>query len=133
MLGCLGLLGATAALNWHGWRADLALQAATRQVVADLAFARLRAAATNRSHRLLVEAGEAAYRIQGNSDSGYQDVRRPVRLPFGVQVASCNASGGAFTFRPRGNAATFGTLTLRNDAGRERLVVVDIAGRVRVQ
>lgn len=133
VLGLLGLLGASAATNWHGWRAELALQAATRQVVADLAFARLRAAATNRSHRLLLLAGETSYRLQWNTGSGYADVRRPLRLPSGVQIASCNAAGAAFTYRPRGNAATFGTLTLANDVGRQRLIVVDIAGRVRVQ
>jgi Tfp pilus assembly protein FimT len=127
------LLAAGAAFHWREWEQELALQAAAQQVVADLALARLRAAASNCSHRLLLPEGQDRYRVQVRTGSGYQDSAAPRSLPRGVRVASCNAAGSAFTFRPRGNAATFGTLRLRNARGRERAVVVDIAGRVRTQ
>lgn len=54
-------------------------------------------------------------------------------LPREVTIASCNAVAQAITFRPRGNAATFGTVVLRNGLGEEKRVVVDIAGRIRLQ
>ncbi len=109
------------------------MQAAAQQVMADLALVRLRAAATNRSHRLLLPEGEAAYRLQARNGTTYVDTHSPRRLPRGVHIVACNATASSFTFRPRGNAATFGTLRLRNAAGSERSVILDIAGRVRVQ
>ena len=58
--------------------------------------------------------------------------RRP-SLPRGVELVDCTAKGAAITFRPLGQASTFGTIRLRNEDGLERSVVVDIAGRLRVQ
>ena len=49
------------------------------------------------------------------------------------QVVDCTAAGDGVGFRPRGYAITFGTITLRNASGDERRVIVDIAGRMRVQ
>ncbi len=119
--------------QWQHAREGMALRTAARQVMLDLLGIRLRAAATNRSHRLVFPAAAASYQRQWRIGSTYTNVGPPVSLPAGVTVASCNAAGQAITFRPRGNAATFGTIVLRNRRGAQRQVVVDIAGRVRLQ
>jgi hypothetical protein len=99
----------------------------------DLMSTRLRAVASNRNHRVVFPVGAASYQRQWRNGSVYTDLGGPIALPRGIVVASCNAAGQAITYRPRGNAATFGTIVLRNQHGEERQVVVDIAGRVRVQ
>ncbi len=129
----IGLAATMALFQWSHARDGAALRAAARQVMLDLFSVRLRAAATNRTHRLVFSAGAASYQPQWRNGSAYANLGPPVPLPQGVTVASCNATGQAIAFRPRGNAATFGTVVLRNRRGEERGVVVDIAGRVRLQ
>lgn len=114
------------------WLPDLRLDAAARQVVMDLRLARARAMAEQERRRLLVAAGAGVYLRQRAAGSSWSDDGPPVSLPDGIRAVACTAPGGAFTFAPRGTAATFGTLALRNVRGRERRIVVDIVGRVRV-
>ena len=59
--------------------------------------------------------------------------RRRRDCPTACIVVDCTAAGDGVGFRPRGYAITFGTITLRNASGDERRVIVDIAGRMRVQ
>ena len=47
--------------------------------------------------------------------------------------STARRSASSVGFRPRGHAATFGSVTLRDADGDERRVVVDIAGRMRVE
>ena len=113
-----------------GWRLD----AAARQVVLDLGVARLRAIAESTGHRLRFPTPAAAYGHEREDDTGrYAPLGRPRALPEGVQIVRCTARGSAVTFRPRGQASTFGTITLRAASGGERRVIVDIAGRARIE
>jgi prepilin-type N-terminal cleavage/methylation domain-containing protein len=120
-------------LSHHAMRPELDLSGAARQVVMDLKVARMRAATEGVNHRIVFTAGGASYQPQRQGGSSYNDIGAPVQLPDGIVVTGCTASGSAIAFRPRGNAATFGTVTVRNSRGEVRLVIVDIAGRVRVQ
>ncbi|MGD9765806.1 MAG: prepilin-type N-terminal cleavage/methylation domain-containing protein [Candidatus Binatia bacterium] len=109
------------------------LSAAARQVVMDLKLVRARAIGAGITHRLRFAVPGTAYQQERRSGSGYAAAGPPTQLPDGVQVVECTAGGGGVAFRPRGYAASFGTITLRNRAGHERRVVVDIAGRLRVR
>ena len=40
-----------------------------------------------------------------------------VRLPRGILISDCTATENGISFKPRGNAATFGTVILRNGNG----------------
>lgn len=112
------------------WR----LQAAARQVVMDLKLARARAIASGTSQRLRFAVPGAAYQHERQRAPGAYAASGPATaLPDGVTVADCTAAGDAVSFRPRGHAASFGTITLRNRYDETRRVVVDIAGRLRVQ
>jgi type IV fimbrial biogenesis protein FimT len=113
-----------------GWR----LNAAARQVVMDLKQARGRAIAESATHRVRFAAPGSAYQLERQQPAGtYAAVGPATNLPDGIAVVECTALGASVGFRPRGHAATFGTIRLRNGSGEERRVVVDIAGRMRVQ
>ena len=121
------------AINHHAVRPHLLLGMAARQVVMELKVARMHAVARNANHRVVFPSGGSNYQRQRKQGSSYIDDGAPVPLPAGVVISGCNAVGSAIGFRPRGNAATFGTVTLQNAGGEVLRVIVDIAGAVRVQ
>lgn len=112
------------------WR----LSAGTRQVVMDLKLTRARAAAGGAAHRLRFSVPGTRYQLERQRPGGAYAASGPATaLPDGVRIVDCTAAGDAVAFRPRGHAVTFGTIMLENAAGDRRRVVVDIAGRLRVQ
>lgn len=129
----VAVLSGTAIVQWAHLQDGFALHTGAWQVMLDLLAVRVRAAATNSTHRVVFPSGADAYVAQVRQGGTYTATGPPVALPRGVRILRCNATGQAITFRPRGNAATFGTIVLQNRAGRERSVIVDIAGRVRFQ
>lgn len=133
VLSLASILAGIGVLGHQALRPGLDLHAAARQVVMDLKVARMRAAAQRVNHRIVFTEGGASYQPQRQEGSGYTDVGAPAPLPRGIVVAECTANNNAIGFRPRGNAASFGTVTLRNANGDTRQVVVDIAGHVRVR
>jgi len=136
LLTALALAAALSALALPDLRRGLAawrLNAAARQVVMDLKLARAHAIADGATQRLRFTVAAAVYQRERQGRAGYLAVAPPTQLPDGILVADCTAAGDGVGFRPRGLAATFGTITLRDARGEERKVVVDIAGRMRVQ
>jgi type IV fimbrial biogenesis protein FimT len=128
------ILAAAALPSLAAMMRDWRLAAAARQLVLDLKVARMQAIAESTDHRLRLPVPGSAYLRESREGSGaYAVDGPPTELPRGIELAGCTANGGAVTFRPLGNASTFGTITLRNEDGAERSVVVDIAGRLRVQ
>jgi len=129
-----GVLGAIAAPAYRralaGWR----LSAAARQVVLDLKIARARAILDSATHRVRFSAPGSSYQHERQRPSGtYEPTGPPTTLPADVSVIACTASGSGISFRPRGNAGAFGSVSLGNSDGDLRAVIVDIVGRVRVQ
>ena len=113
-----------------GWR----LNAAARQVVMDLKLTRARAILDSATHRLRFAVPGTTYQHERQRPSGtYDGVGPPIGLPSDVEIADCSGAGSGISFRPRGQAGAFGTVTLRNHDGDQRAVVVDIVGRTRVQ
>jgi general secretion pathway protein H len=133
VVGLMSILAGTAVLAHQAARPMLDLSAGVRQVAMELRVARMRAISDGVGYRVVFAAGGAAYQKQRQGSSTYLDDGPPVALPRGVVVAGCNGSGGAISFRPRGNAGSFGTVTIQNGNGDQRQVVVNIAGRVRIQ
>lgn len=130
-----GLIGVLTALGtWRAidWLPELRLDAAARQVVLDLRLARGRAMAEQRQRRLVFSLADGAYRRQRRTGDAYEDDGPAAALPPGIRLADCSAPGDAIAFGPRGTASSFGTVVLRNARGRERRVIVDMVGRVRV-
>jgi prepilin peptidase dependent protein A len=128
------LLAGAALLNGPRLLAGWRLGAAARQIVMDLKLARARAILSSATHRVHFAVPGATYCHERQSPSGTYDPIAPATgLPSDVSIAACTAAGAGISFRPRGNAGAFGTVTLRNAYGDQRTVVVDIVGRVRVQ
>jgi hypothetical protein len=112
-----------------GWR----LNATVRQVVMDLRVTRVRAMSEKVDRRLRLPAG-AAYQPQRKAPNGtYVDDGPPTALADGIRIVACTGAGSSISFRPAGYAGAFGTITLADGLGGERRVIVDIAGRTRVQ
>lgn len=132
-LSLVSILAGIGVLSHNALRPRLNLGMAMRQVVMDLQVTRMRAVAHNTNHRIVFSAGGTGYQLQRQTGTAYDDEGAPVALPTGIAVLDCTARDSTITFRPRGNASSFGTVTLGNTAGDVRLVVVDIAGQVRVQ
>ncbi|MEO8601833.1 MAG: GspH/FimT family protein [bacterium] len=112
-----------------GWR----LNAAARQVVMDLKLARSRAIIGGASARVHFIVPSNRYQHERQRGGAYVATDPPTLLPDDVAIIDCTAAGDGVGFRPRGLAATFGTIALRDGLGNERRVVVDIAGRMRIQ
>jgi hypothetical protein len=132
-LGLASVLAAAGVLSHQALRPGLNLMTATRQVVMVLLATRMRAVTRNTDLRIVFSNGSTSYRLQARNGNTYDDEGAPVALAPGVTIVDCTARASAISFRPRGNAGTFGTVTLQNSRGDVRRVVVDIAGQVRVQ
>lgn len=137
LLVAMTLCAALAAAALVGYRRMLAgwqLNAATRQVVMDLKLARARAMLGAATHRVRFIVPGRRYRHERRRPSSTYEALGPAStVPSGVEIVSCSGAGSAISFRPRGHAAAFGTIALRNGDGDRRSVVVDIVGRMRVQ
>lgn len=130
---CAVLTG-TALLGVQRMLADWRLSAAARQVLMDLKLARARAIVSSAAQRVRFPASATRYQHERQRPSGtYEPIGPPTELPPDVAIVGCSGAGSGISFRPRGYAGAFGTVTLRNRDGAERAVVVDIVGRLRVQ
>ncbi len=110
------------------------LGSAVRQVVLDLRMARVRSISETRSHRLRFRMASTHYQPEARDDRReYTATGAPRTLPDGVSVVECTGRSEAIGFHPRGNASSFGTITLRGRGGERVEVVVDMVGRVRVR
>lgn len=132
-LSLLSVLGAVAVLSHQAMRPGLDLNAAARQIVMDLKVARMRAVARNTNERIVFTAASDTYQTQQKAGDTYTNDGVATALPRGIVVVECTARDAAISFRPRGTAGNFGTVSMRNSRGDVRQVVVDIAGQVRLQ
>jgi prepilin-type N-terminal cleavage/methylation domain-containing protein len=133
-LAVAAVVAGGAMLGLRDLRDRWALGAGVRQIVLDLRMARVRSIAEARPHRLLFEVPAETYRREAREDGrSYIELGRSRHLPDGVKVAGCTARDSAIGFQPRGNAASFGSVTLQGRGGAVRQVTVDMVGRIRVQ
>jgi prepilin-type N-terminal cleavage/methylation domain-containing protein len=128
-----GALAAIGVLRWSDMMSGWRLGAAVRQIVLELKVARMQAVSENTDRRVRLPVPGSSYLRERRESSAYVADGRATALPEGVDVIDCTAKGSAITFRPLGHASTFGTIRLRNEDGAERSIVVDMAGRLRVQ
>ncbi len=132
VLSIASVLAGTTVLAHQALRPGLILSMAARQVVMDLKIARMRAVTDHVSYRLRFPGGSGTYQAQRKSGTGYDDEGRPVPLPQGIIVVDCTGRDQSISFVPRGNAGSFGTVTIGNARGEARHISVNIAGQVRV-
>jgi len=119
-------------LAYRDLRQSLRLSRAAQQMSIDLQRARIQAIALGSEQRLKLTIGAATYSLQRREPVDWIEATPPLSLPAGVHITACSAPGGIFRFTPRGNAASFGAITIGDSSGGTRQVIVNIAGRVRI-
>lgn len=129
-LAVLGGVAAGAVLVWPRIDAGLRLEAAVRQLAADLHDARGLAVASAARTRVVLAAGATAYDVERADDDGAFQRRARRALPRGIRVAAVN-SGGDLVFTARGNAEN-GTVTLADGRGARKSLRLNQRGRVTV-
>ena len=132
VLSLLSILAGIGVLGHQALRPRLNLGLAARQVVMDLRMARMHAVTDHVNYRVVFFNGSRTYQAQRKSGHEYSNDGLPVSLPEDTVIADCTANGHSISFVPRGNAGSFGTITIRNTMNEVRHVSVNITGRVRV-
>jgi Tfp pilus assembly protein FimT len=143
-LTLLAILMAIATLQLPPLLSQASLRDATRQMVANLQYVRMKAVSQNRRLRVTFRPVTEDYIVDKDEEGAWQrqllashsaeavpDATIP--LPRGVRIATVN-SGGDIIFLPRGAVDGGISITLGTLSGPEtRRVVVNLAGRVRVE
>jgi len=107
-------------------RDDYVLSSAARDVASALHSARIRAVSRNQDCRFRVTS-QVTYAIECEDATWVLD--KTVVLPRGIAIAA-NARP---EFHRLGNVSPTATITLSNAAGRQRKVIVNNGGRIRLQ
>jgi len=102
------------------------LDATARQVAGKMQSARILAVSRNRDCRVRVTS-EVSYLIE--CEDPLWVTEESIVLPRGIRIAA-NASP---RFHRRGNASPTATISISDSRSRSRRVIVNIAGRVRVE
>ena len=143
-LTLLGILGAVLTLQLRPLLAQTRLHDATRQMVANLQYVRMKAVSQNCRLRVTFRPATPDYVVDKDEDGVWQRqllhshsagvvAEAAIPLPRDVRIASVN-SGGDVIFLPRGVVDGGISITLGAVSGGEtRRVVVNLAGRVRVE
>ena len=143
-LSLLGILAAMLSLQFAPLLAQTHLHDATRQMVANLQYVRMKAISQNRRLRVTFRSDTQDYIIEKDEDGvwrrqllhSHSETEVPdatVPLPRRVRIVTVN-SGGDIIFLPRGAVDGGISITLGVTSGGETSrVVVNLAGRVRVE
>ncbi|MEA2627023.1 MAG: Type transport protein GspH [Candidatus Binatota bacterium] len=137
VLGILAALFAAALPRASSLVPRLLLDRAARTLAADLVLARTEAIARNTRVRVIARLEQRRYDVEYDAEGDFVAEGISRALPGGVvfdSAATTRKSGDrvSITFQPRGHTADNATLALAA-AGANRRVVVNSAGRVRVE
>jgi type IV fimbrial biogenesis protein FimT len=143
-LTLLGILLAIVTLQLPPLLSQTALREATRQMVTNLQYVRMKAVSQNRRLRVTFRQVSEDYIVDKDEEGVWQRqllashsvetvADATIPLPRGVRIAAVN-SGGDIIFLPRGAVDGGISITLGTANGTDtRRVVVNLAGRVRVE
>ena len=143
-LAILGILVGLASLQVAPWRSRTRLDSGARQIVTDLQLVRMKAVAQNRRFRVIFRPRTRDYLVERDEGGVWQRhllhghgagpaAGTLTVLPPTVDITAVN-SGGDIVFVPRGHVDGGITVTLgAAPGGATRRVVVNLAGRVRIE
>lgn len=144
VLAALTILGAIAFLQIQPFLSRARLHTGARQVNSDLQFTRAKSVSQNRRFRVIFRAATNDYIVERNESGPWyryflhghtteEVADATISLPSGVRIVSVN-SGGDVMFLPRGSVDGGITIILGTTTGEEtRQVIVNLAGRVRIE
>jgi prepilin-type N-terminal cleavage/methylation domain-containing protein len=144
VIAVLGILGGIVSLRMAPLLAAAHLHSGVRQIAADLQLARTKAIAQNRRFRVTFRPGPNDYVVEKDEGGSWQPQLlhghqadpgegAPLTLPPGVRITAVN-SGGDVIFIPRGHVDGGITITVGSNQGAgTRRVIINLAGRVRIE
>jgi Tfp pilus assembly protein FimT len=144
VLTLVGILSGAVSLRLAPMLTQTRLNNAARQVATDLQYARTKAISQNRRFRITFRPDTDDYIVEKDEDGSWQYhllhghdpqavTAAPIKLPQEVTIMNIN-SGGDVIFLPRGSVDGGMTVTLGTTSGGEtRQIVINLAGRVRIE
>lgn len=134
VLAIIGILSAISIPNVIQWRQDQQLNSAVREVQAVIQGLRMRAlkekSVTEIQFDVNADRYDAKVNIRGENAGRTQVVR--YYLPPGIRIRRITFRNGLLRFNSRGLPATIGSVTLSNQRGAARQIVVPITGNSRI-
>lgn len=112
------------------WR----LNGAVRQVMSDLASAKMRAVVARNRHRVFFQDHRHYLILDDKNNNGKIDVgesQEPRDIQADYQDVTLMASNNP-SFLPRGTASNLASITLKNSAGSKK-ITISITGRIKVK
>lgn len=138
-IGIIGVMSAVALYGWQGYRNNANLRTAARDIAADIAATRQKAASEGVRYRITFSTSANNYLIERGSAGGEPYVTVNTKSPTtlgagsGLSITSANFSGGSqVTFYTRGTLSP-GSVNLSNSKGKTATITVEFSGRTYVK
>jgi len=153
-IAIIAVVSAIAVPNFLAWVPKFKLGGASRDVLAVLQGTRVQAVKDNTNYTVQFNLGNESYVAFLDDGAGTPDttpadgipdglgdgildatetiVSQKV-LPDGINIVNTTLAGNQVIFDTQGVASTAGTITIANDRGASRLIVLELAGSSRIQ
>jgi type IV fimbrial biogenesis protein FimT len=135
----IGILSTLAVFAWQGYRDNINLRTAARDVATDMTATRQRAVSEGVQYRITFSTAANNYIIERGTSAGAPYTTLQTKTPTthgtgsGLSINSANFSGAQqVLFFTRGTLSS-GTVILRNSKGSQATITVNFAGKTHVQ
>jgi type II secretion system protein H len=137
VIGIIGTMSAVGLYSWQGYRDNINLRAAARDISIDISATRQRAISVGRQCRITFSTASNNYIIEQLNAAGdaYTTIqtKSPTAFGAGLSITSATFLGAqSVLFYTRGTMSP-GTVVLRNRKGSQATVTINITGRTHVQ
>lgn len=144
-IAILAILSIIAVPNIIAWIPKFKIGGASRDVLAILQKTRLQAVKDNTNYVLMFDTGNASYTVflddgagtPANSGNGVLDAGERIlvqkTLENDIDVSATTLPGDLVVFDTQGIASSAGTITLTDNRGNVRQIVIELAGGSRIQ
>lgn len=136
VVAIISILSAIAIPNFFAWRASSKLSSAARELMSDLAMARMQAISASESVKVLFFSdGYTVFVDEDNDDviDADEEVLSDKNYPAGVAMSADTFPSGKTIFARTGIVSPAGSIVLDKGSGTRMKVIVSVAGRIRVE
>ena len=137
-IAIIAILSAIAIPNFIAWVPKFKLGGGSRDVLAILQKTRIQAVKDNTSYVLMFNTGNESYTaFQDDDGNGVLDAGERVlvqkTLANGIDITATTLPGDLVVFDTQGIASTGGSITLTDNSGNARQILLELAGSSRIQ
>jgi Tfp pilus assembly protein FimT len=126
----VGIMAAFLVPHLGRWLTTVGIDAAARELAAELQLGKMRAISENTRYRISFDLANDTYVVQKDVAGAWQDIGAPKALPSGIDLESASTDP---IFQSLGTTPGGSTIRLRNTQGRQRTIRLSFAGRVKVE